>query len=62
MKPIRLKDFTNRVNRAKRALPVLDLRKLNLVHAAPMEDDKAFLTLRHDPATGTLFPSLGAPH
>ncbi|MBR9863243.1 MAG: hypothetical protein GYB24_07395 [Rhodobacteraceae bacterium] len=62
MKPIGLKDFTNRVNRAKRVFPVLDLRKLNLIHAAPMENDRLFLTLRHDPATGTLFPSLGTTH
>ena len=62
MKPIGLKDFTNRVNRAKRVFPVLDLRKLNLIHAAPMENDRLFLTRRNDPATGTLFPSLGTTH
>ncbi|WP_157888308.1 hypothetical protein [Neptunicoccus sediminis] len=59
MKPIRLKDFTNRINTAKRVRPVLDLRKLNLTHAAPVENDRPFLTFWHDPATGTLMPSLG---
>jgi hypothetical protein len=41
--------------------PIVDLRKLNMVHAAPIVADRAVLTLRYDPTQQALMPHF-TPH
>ena len=56
MTPIKSNEFLNHPRKIYKTRPVVDLRELNLVHAAPVENDHAFLTLRFDPSSGTLVP------
>ena len=56
MTPIKARDFLSHPRKLHRPRAVLDLREFNLVHAAPVEDDHAILTMRYDPKTGGLVP------
>ena len=56
MTPIKATEYLNHPNRIYRQKAVVDLRDLNMVHAAPVENDHAFLTLRFDTQTGALVP------
>lgn len=56
MTPIKARDYLNHPNKLFRPRPTLDLREFNMVHAAPVEDDHAILTMRYDPKTGALVP------
>lgn len=56
MTPIKASTYLGHANRLAHVCPLIDLRQLNLVHAAPVENDHALLTLRYDPNCGVLQP------
>ena len=56
MTPIKLNEYLNHPAKIHRSKAVIDLREINMVHAAPVENDHALLTLRYDPRTGALVP------
>ena len=59
MTPTTASTYLNHPKRLARTPEIVDLRDFNMVHAAPVENDQALLTLRYDPRTGGLFPRTG---
>ena len=57
MNSITASDYLKHPAKLARGSPVMDLRDLNMAHAAPVEDGAPFLTMRYDPGTGALHPS-----
>ena len=56
MTPIKSTEYLNHPNRLTRPCTVVDLRDLNMVHAAPIENDRPVLMMRFDPKSGALVP------
>ena len=56
MKPIKLNEFLADTA-SKNPRPAMNLTEFGLFHAAPVEDEQAFLHLRFDQRTGTLMPA-----
>lgn len=57
MTPIKASDYLKHSGKLAHVSPVVDLRELNLAHAAPVENGTPFLTMRYDLGTGGLHPS-----
>ncbi len=57
MTPIKFADYQKTRITAVKAPQMVDLRALNLVRSAPVENGRPVLTLRFDTETGTLKPA-----